>query len=340
MADSKSAAERVFGTFELAEDIIKDLSATQLLQFQRVNRAVRKTIWSSPITRETLFLDADPFSERNSQRGYRKGAVKNPIPGLPFTSTRNRHRLWGRHVHISFSNKMQARAVLLKDRNRYSWEDMYPFAPLDGTCIHLRYLAEENVAIAAGAEELSWMTERSVLIAAEVLTFGAALRIAAKVVLDDIHAWDPDTPNDDRDDGLTLFEIPAKAYLKFFQFEVDEDAEMDLDSDDLKKQWSYDSNFDTISSPLILLKTWPWTKDMAKTASDLELEWLCRSDRQRVVHGLLQHTTLYPPLYKTPTWALKLQPPSTAPTAVERLAKYFRKRSKKERKMAAISLTS
>ena len=318
MADSKSAAERVFGTFELAEDIIKDLSATQLLQFQRVNRAVRKTIWSSPITRETLFLDADPFSERNSQRGYRKGAVKNRIPGLPLTP------IVVNSLPIYFSNKTQARAVLLKGRNRYSWEDMFSAAPLGATWIHLTYLTEENVAIAPGAEELSWVTERSFCLKAETLTLGAALKIAAKVVLDDIHAWDPDTPNENRDRNLDL--SVAKAYLKFFQFEVDDSAEMDLDSGDLKKKWTYYSYPATTASPLLLLKTWPWTKDTAKTASMLELEWLSRSDDQRVLHDVVQHPALGPSLYKMPDWARKFQPPCKTLTPEdryrERLEKY------------------
>jgi hypothetical protein len=130
---------------------------------------------------------------------------------------------------------------------------MYTAAPLGATWIDLKYLAEENVAIAPGAEELSWITQRTVLIKAEVLTLGAALKIAAEMVLDDLHAWDPDTPNDDRDGKLDL-KNPAKACLKFFQFEFDVDAELDLDSNDLKKKWRHDSNLSTRASPLLLLK--------------------------------------------------------------------------------------
>jgi hypothetical protein len=80
---------------------------------------------------------------------------------------------------------------------------MYTAAPLGATWIDLNYLAEVNVAFAPGAGELSWITQRSVHIKARVLTLGAALKIAAEMVLDDIHAWDPDTPNDDRDGNST-----------------------------------------------------------------------------------------------------------------------------------------
>ena len=321
MADNKSAAERVFATFELAETIIKDLSATQLLQFQRENRTVRKTIWSSPVTREALFLDAHPFSARNRKEGDREASIRNPIPGLPLTSP---------DLRIFFSNKTQARAVLVKGRDRYSWEDMFSAAPSDVAWIHLKYLAEENVSVASGAEELSWMTQRSVTIRAEALTLGAALKIAAKVVVDDIHAWDADTPDDNSDRKLVL--SPAKAYLKFFQFEVDVDAKMDFNSVDLKKKWTYHSNPRATVSPLLLLRTWPWTKDTAKSASMLELEWLSRSDPQRrsdprwpVYYDLVEHPTLGPPLYKMPDWARKFQPPSETLTPEDRYRKRLEK---------------
>jgi hypothetical protein len=95
MAGKTLAVERVFATFELVENIIKDFSAAQLLQLQRLTRFVQDEIWSSPLTRETLFLDALPFSARKRQGGAPTTAFKNPIRGLPITPIRVRDlRIW------------------------------------------------------------------------------------------------------------------------------------------------------------------------------------------------------------------------------------------------------
>lgn len=70
------------------------------------------------------------------------------------------------------------------------------------------------------------------------LTLGQALKYAAKIVLDDECAWDPDDPKDNLHSALPA-NVPSWCYLRFFTFHADENAELDVEMPELEVE--YDS---------------------------------------------------------------------------------------------------
>ena len=286
----KSTAQRVFEVYELVEDIIKDFPAEELLQLQRLNRVVLGVINNSRFTRARLFLDPHLSFSPNL-------LLENKIQGHPIVLNS------GRGLNICFSNKSQARNVLRSSRTQYSWERMYTTCPAVERMIQLKYLAEEEITLVAGATKRSWMVEKTAHLRVAPSTLGDVLKTAAKIMLEDHTAWDPAMPELDREERHTLG-TATMAYLKYFDGAIDANESLDLDLPDVvMTPVVYDP------ARLLLLRTSPSSPSLATNAATVELEWLRYSDVEpkngypRMLHQPSNKLSIH----KSPSWVRGLQ---------------------------------
>jgi hypothetical protein len=208
--------------------------------------------------------------------------MKNDIHGVPELLQRREQRLFGCDNGpfvqlISFSNKSQARAVLDSSRPRFSSEDMYTTFPAISTYVEVRYLIEESGQIVAEAEETAWITEEKKCFSVRPTTLGHILKQAAAIVTDDDRAWDPYWTEDEHR-KITSTSAKANEYLKSVAPKGDGDDGPGAIGSDFKKQTIEFTRRDL--NRTLILRTWPWSTDVASTAVRAEMEWLQHQDDQ------------------------------------------------------------
>ena len=286
----RSAAQRVFEVYELVEAIIEDFSAEELLQLQWLNRVVLGVINNSRFTRARLFLDPHLSFSPNL-------LLENKIQGPPIVLNS------GRGLDICFSNKSQARNALRSSRTQYSWERMYTSCPVVERKIQLKYLAEEEITLVAGATKRSWMVEKIAHLRIAPSRFGDMLKTAAKIVLEDHTAWDPAMPELDGEERHTLG-TATTVCLKHFDGAVGANELLDLDLPNAIVAPVLDEK-----TRLLLLRTSPWSPSLAANAATVELVWLWHSDIEpdSVYPRVLLKPSNELSIYKSPRWLRGLQ---------------------------------
>lgn len=161
------------------------------------------------------------------------------------------------------------------------------------------YLAEEDIAIKSGDQELTWITQKTVRVSADELTLGKMLTLAARVVVEDNQALDPEEPMLAQDN----INVSAATYLRFFPQNVTADAELDY------QETTYPEDkvgLSLLKERMLIPRTWPWAPKLQSIVKQVESEWLRDTD------GLEQLQLGRPPTdphspHLQPLWAERLK---------------------------------